>query len=96
MKKRRSDPEMILRILQIINGGSVNQTRIVYQANTNTAKAKRMINLLIKEGCIAQKGKLYKATEKGVELRKELEWMIGTIENFEAETKQQQFNNEAR
>ena len=75
MRDRRSRERIIFEIQSICVEGE-NITKIVYRADTNFATIKAYLNLLKKKElieCPEVSSRLYKTTEKGIDLMNRLE-----------------------
>jgi predicted transcriptional regulator len=75
MRDRRSRERIIFEILSICVDGE-NVTKIVYRANTNFTTIKAYLNFLRKRElieCLEVSSRLYKTTEKGIDLMNRLE-----------------------
>ncbi len=71
MLLRRSKGRIIYQILSLCKNEGTGKTRIVYASNLNFANANEYLHILIKNGVIEvgpEKVKLYKTTQKGIEL----------------------------
>lgn len=74
--KKRSDDQIVSQILEICMNGA-GKTRIIYQANLNSAKVNCYLECMIKNGLISETPhgarSLYKTTPKGVDLNQKFQ-----------------------